>query len=237
MVQVFKQDSNKINAIEFKDVTFGYDKTNKLLEGLYFSIKKGKTTRISGRIGSGKSTLALLMCGVIPRTITGYLTGDIKINGELLTNKELYESAKKISMVFQEPEKQLFSDSVINEIAFAPENLCYIKEEILDTIDKSILKVGMKKYLFSNINTLSGGEKQLIALSSILALDPDIIILDEVGSQIDKWGIELIRKAIIKLQKNKKTIIIIEHNEDFRDLCDEFLILEDKKIKVEEHYE
>ena len=216
-----------MTALSLRDVSFSYDGKKKILKNVSLEIEKGDVVAITGSSGCGKSTLAMIACGVIPKAVHGYFSGSVVVLGEDVSDKEIYETADKISMVFQDPESQLFSPAVIDEVAFASENLCYTGDEIAVRVDKALNTVNMQAFKDHSPAMLSGGQQQLVALASILSLDPEIIILDEVAAQIDEEGVLLLNKAVAALKKQGKTVVIIEHGNAFETLYDTVYILED----------
>jgi len=210
-----------MTALELQDVSFSYDGKHKILDGINLRLPEGSVTAISGKSGCGKSTLAMIACGVIPKAVLqGKLTGRVLVFGEDISGKEIYETADKISMVFQDPESQLFAPAVVDEVAFAPENLCFDGETIAERIDAALSTVGMQDFKDYPPNKLSGGQQQLVALASILSLEPKIILLDEVAAQVDSQGVALLQDAVRALKAQGKTVLIIEHGRVFEPLCD-----------------
>lgn len=219
-----------MKALNLHDITFSYEQGNKILDGLSLELEKGTVTAIFGKSGCGKSTLARIACGVIPNAIEGILTGSVSVLGEDIKNKTISETASSISMVFQEPDSQLFAPAVIDEIAFAPENLCLDEKEINKRVKNCLETVGMGEFENHPPHKLSGGQQQLIALASILSLNPEIIILDEVTSQIDDDGKIKIRQALKKLKREGKTILMIEHGTENKELFDKVYVLKEGKL-------
>lgn len=217
-------------ALSIKDLSFSYDGKRKILDGLYFEAKQGEAIAITGASGCGKSTLAMAACGVIPKTISGGFSGSVFVFGEDIKDKPIAGTARQISMVFQEPESQLFAPAVIDEVAFAPENLCFAQDNIITAITEALNTVGMRGFSDYSPNSLSGGQQQLIALASVLSLGAEVIILDEVTAQTDEAGVLLIREAVKELKKRGKTVIIIEHRKDLRDLCDTVYRMENGRL-------
>lgn len=217
-------------ALRLKYICFSYDGKRRILDGVSLDVEKGASAVITGSSGCGKSTLAMIACGVIPKSLPGIFSGSVEVFGEDIKNKKIYETAKRISMVFQDPESQLFAPAVSDEVAFAPENLCYKPSDIETRVKNALKTVGMGGYEDYPPSMLSGGQQQLIALASILSLNPDIIILDEVAAQIDETGVCLIREAVKKLKAEGKTVIVIEHGNTLRDLCDIIYKIENGKI-------
>lgn len=219
-----------MTALSLKGVCFSYDGRRRILDKLSLEVAKGEAVAITGASGCGKSTLAMAACGVIPKSVSGEFSGSVSVFGEDIKDKHIFETAKQISMVFQEPENQLFAPAVIDEVAFAPENLCFTQDSIAASITDALSAVGMQGFSEYSPNTLSGGQQQLAALASVLSLDPDVIILDEVTAQIDEAGVLLIRKAVKELKERGKTVIIIEHGNDLKDLCDTVYRMENGRL-------
>jgi energy-coupling factor transport system ATP-binding protein len=137
----------------------------------------------------------------------------------------------RVGMVFQDPDTQLFSPTVEDEIAFGPENLCLNRSLIGKRIDECLEITGMSRYRLAHPEKLSGGEKQLIAIASVLALKPEIIIFDESLSQIDEIGKSRIKETILELRNRNKTIIMVEHDIDNLDIADRVLLMSGGKLK------
>lgn len=201
------------SLIDVEDLYFSYAGSGEnILEALNFQVKKGEIVGIVGLSGSGKSTLLYLICGIIPKLYKGKLQGRVKIWGEDVQSMELSDISKKIGIVFQDPETQLFSPTVEDEIAFGPENLCVDPVEIGHRIEKNLKIVRMEKHRHENPKNLSGGEKQLVAIASTLAMESEILLFDEVLSQVDSKGKERIRDVIINLKNQGKTMVLIDHD-------------------------
>lgn len=221
-----------MNALSLEDISFSYDGKRTILCGLSLAIEKGETAAITGPSGSGKSTLAMTACGIIPKSLRGEFSGIVRVLGEDIKDKEIYNTAQSISMVFQDPESQLFAPSAVDEVAFAPENLCFEQRRIIERIESSFEAVGISGFADRSPHTLSGGQQQLVALASILSLDPEIIILDEITAQVDEQGAKLIEDAIKTLKLRGKTVIIIEHEGTFSGLYDAVYRIENGKIAL-----
>ena len=157
----------------------------------------------------------------------GDMRGEVLINGTPTLSMKIPEIATRLGIVFQEPDTQLFSPTVEDEVAFGPENLCLSREEIGERLELALKQVGMEDFRLSSPNRLSGGQKQLIALASVLGLDPEILIFDEAMSQIDMQGKAAIKEAIKGLKGRGKTVVMIEHDFENLDVVDRVLLLRD----------
>ena len=215
--------------IEWKELTFGYEKKI-LLKNISGKIEEGECVALVGPSGCGKSTLCYLLSGIIPRSIEGEYEGEIKLLGENLKDISLENVVKTIGVVFQNPDSQLFSPTVEDELAFGPENFCLSISEIENRIDYALKEVDMESYRFANPTQLSGGQKQLIALAAVLVMKPKLLIFDEALSQLDKESTDRISDVIIKLKNEGKSIIMVEHDMENLSFADRILCIEDGKL-------
>jgi len=217
--------------INFKDVSFRYSKNqDHVLRNISFNVKKGEFLGISGPSGSGKSTLCLMMNGIIPKTIEGEFSGEVYIDGEDIAEKEIYEISEKLGLILQNPESQLFSMTVEEELAFGPENLGIKREEIGDRISWALKLVGMERFREAFPHQLSGGEKQKIAIASLLTMKPEILVLDEPTSNLDPKSRIEIFKIVQKLNRKGMTVVVVEHETNFISSADKILILNEGEI-------
>ena len=219
--------------IKVENLSFQYSQSEKYaLKDINISFTKGDFVCITGSSGSGKSTLSLALCGFIPHIIAGEYSGRIFLQ-EIETSKiSLVEISQFIGLVQQDPENQLVTPTVIEEIAFGPENLVLPTEEILNRINSSAKMSGITSLLERGINELSGGEKQRVAIASILSMQPTVLVLDEPTAYLDKSSIKRLLMALKNLNKEKElTIIIIEHQPQLlKDYIDRLVVIEDGQI-------
>jgi len=221
-----------IYPIEIENLHYKYEKnTKEVLNGVNLKVAEGETIAIVGLSGSGKSTLIYNICGIIPHVYGGGIKGQVKIWGKDILDMKLSEISTKVGIVFQDPDTQLFSPTVEDEIAFGPENLCVAREEIGSRIKRVLETVNMEEYRLENPNNLSGGQKQLIAIASVLAMETEILLFDEILSRIDKEGKMKIREVIKGLKEEGKTIILIEHDLDNLQIADRVLRLRNGKLE------
>ena len=167
-----------------------------------------------GPSGSGKSTLCLTFNGIIPQSIPGEISGDVIVNTLNTRDHHVYELADTVGIVLQNPESQLFAMSVEEELAFGPENLGLPREEILKRIDDALAIINMQdreRFPFS----LSGGEKQKVAIASMLTMKPSCLVLDEPTSQLDPVGKESVYRVLQKLHEEGMTIVLVEHDPEY----------------------
>jgi energy-coupling factor transport system ATP-binding protein len=194
--------------IEIKDYSFRYN-TEWILKNITATIDR-ELVVITGKSGSGKSTLALSIAGFL--TDKGDSTGDILFHGTSVKECDTYELAQKIGIVQQDPESQICTMRVEDEIAFGLENLCYRTREIEKRVDWALSIVNGQHLKFRDTSSLSGGEKQKIAIASMLAMKPDVIIFDEPTSNLDLETTRDIMQVIRKIKKKADvSALVIEH--------------------------
>jgi energy-coupling factor transport system ATP-binding protein len=213
-----------MDVIEINNLYFRYNEYEEyLLKDISLRVKEGEILAITGESGCGKSTLLSIICGIIPHIRKGEIKGEVKLLGENVKDMAIRDISKKIGIVFQDPDSQIFLPTVEDEIAFGPENLMVSRDEIGIRIEKALKSVNMGKYRFENPSNLSGGQKQLIAIASVLAMETDILLFDEIMSQVDEKGKEQIKSTILNLHKEGKTIVIVDHDMDNISLADRVL--------------
>ena len=200
-----------MKAVEINNLSYiyaGAEKNEAALKNINIDIEKGEFVALIGHNGSGKSTLAKLINGLLQPT-----EGSVKVFGMSTSDdKLLFEIRKNAGMVFQNPDNQMIATIVEDDIAFGAENIGLPREEIGNRIDFALNAVGMSDFRFSTPTRLSGGQKQRIAIAGVLAIKPNIMILDESTAMLDPKG----RKEVIKVVKNlnkeeNMTIILITH--------------------------
>ncbi len=214
--------------LEVRDLWYRYPGSGEdVLRGVNLTVERGEVLAVVGLSGSGKSTLCYCLSGIVPHIYSGNMRGEVLIKGTPTTSMKIPQIATRLGIVFQEPDTQLFSPTVEDEVAFGPENLCLSREEIGERLKTALKLVGMEDFRLGSPNQLSGGQKQLIALASVLSLDPEILIFDEAMSQIDAQGKEAIKEAVSGLRNRGKTVVMIEHDLDNLDVADRVLLLRD----------
>ena len=200
------------NVIEIKNLTFSYNyeiNNNYALNDISLEIERGSYTVIVGHNGSGKSTLAKLLIGLLePKD------GCIYIDGEKLTLKNIYKIRNKIGVVFQNPDNQFIGATVEDDIAFGLENHCIAQGEMKAIIEEYATKTGMIEFLDKEPTKLSGGQKQRVAIAGVLAMHPEIIILDEATSMLDPKGKREIKELIKKMRDIVPNITIVSITHD-----------------------
>ncbi|MEN6325457.1 MAG: ABC transporter ATP-binding protein [Syntrophomonas sp.] len=220
-----------MKAVIVQGLTYQYQPGGHwVLNDINFQVNQGEVVVITGLSGCGKSTLCRCISGVIRHNRDGVMAGEVVVNGKNIRDMSGTNLALEVGMVFQDPDTQLFSPTVEDEIAFAPENLCLPPDRIRERVDNVLDLLGIAALRYANPYHLSGGEKHLVALASVLALNPPLLILDEVMSQLDTTGKKKVAAAVEKLRVTGKTIIAVEHNLDAVAFADRLMVLEDGKL-------
>lgn len=201
--------------IKLSNVSFSYGEEdsadNNGLKNISLSISKGQVVLLCGQSGCGKTTITRLINGLIPHFYEGNLTGKIIVNGKEVMEQELYDTAKIVGTVFQNPRSQFFNVDTRSELAFGLENRGEAVEYILDKVENTVFEYQMEHLIDRSIFELSGGEKQKIACGCVSSCSPDVFVLDEPSANLDIWSIKQLKLLIAKWKKQGKTIIIAEH--------------------------
>ena len=195
--------------IKTENLKYTYTDGTEALRGINIEISRGEKVAIMGANGSGKSTFFLTLNGISRPT-----AGKIFIDGQEIkyNRKSLIEVRKKVGIVFQDPDNQLFSASVRQEISFGLFNLGYNQEEVSKKVDRIIDELNISSFADKPTHFLSGGQKKRVAIADILVMDPEIIILDEPSSGLDPKHIKLIDDIIDSLSAKGITVIIATHD-------------------------
>ncbi|MEC3884898.1 energy-coupling factor transporter ATPase [Halobacillus sp. HZG1] len=218
-------------VIRVEDLTLRYEERQKpVLSRLTFSIEEGENMLILGPSGSGKSSLTHCLNGLYPRELDGAMNGEVLVQGQRTDSYPAGEMAQNVGVVFQDPETQFCMITVEDEVAFGLENLNTPHASMVEKVDQALRQVGMEAYKTADISSLSGGQKQKVALACILAMEPEVLILDEPTANLDPVA----RKEFIQLLKILKeelsfTLLVIEHKlEGWLDLLERVLIINEK---------
>jgi len=219
---------------KIENVSYKYPLEEKqALKNINIEIKKGEFWAIIGKNGSGKTTFCNMLRRFVPDFYKGELTGKITLEDKELKDYFQKELVQKIGFVFQNPFTQIsgVKDTVFEEIAYGLENLGLDKEEIISKVEKILKLLEIEKLRERNPYDLSGGQKQRVALASIIAMDPDILVIDEPTSQLDPKGTEDIFKIINLMANEGKTIILVEHKlELIAEYAENILVLDEGEI-------
>ena len=209
--------ANKTLAIiETKDLTYTYPGATKpSIKQLSMTINKGDFVILTGPSGCGKTTLCRCFNGLIPHFYNGNMEGTIKVAGLNVADHKIPELAQHVGLVFQNPENQLFALSVEKDVAFGLENFAMPREEMRQRVDWALQMAGITELSERPPHELSGGQQQRVAIASVLAMQPDIMILDEPTSFLDPVGAQKIFEVINELNKKLGiTLILVEHRLD-----------------------
>ena len=219
---------------KIENVNYKYPLEDKqALKNINIEIKKGEFWAVIGKNGSGKTTFCNMLRRFVPDFYKGELTGKITLEDKELKDYSQKELVQKIGFVFQNPFTQIsgVKDTVFEEIAYGLENLGLKKEEIIFKVEKILKLLEIEKLRDRNPYDLSGGQKQRVALASIIAMDPDILVIDEPTSQLDPKGTEDIFKIINLMANEGKTIILVEHKlELIAEYAQNILVLDEGEI-------
>ncbi|WP_136602772.1 energy-coupling factor ABC transporter ATP-binding protein [Salinigranum halophilum] len=222
-------------AIEVEGLSFQYksQREGRALDDVSMTVDEGEFIGIVGQTGAGKTTLLSAMCGVIPFGVKGDKSGEVRVDGTRIEEYgSLYNLAEDVSMVLDSPDNQLFNLHVFDEIIWGPENLGVEREEILRRGERALELFGLEGFEDRITYKLSGGEKQKVAIASIYALNPDIVLLDEPTSQLDPIGSEKVFEAIDELVNEGVTIIMVEHKiEEMVQYADRIGVMKDGQLK------
>lgn len=215
--------------LEIKDLSFSYDGEKDVVNKVSFSIEKGSYTTIIGQNGSGKSTIAKLIVGLLEKK-----SGDIYVEGELLSLETIDSIRRKVGIVFQNPDNQFIGATVRDDIAFGLENHQVPPEEMDQIINEFSKEVNMSAFLDKEPTKLSGGQKQRVAIAGVLAMAPDILIFDESTSMLDPLGKKEINDLINKIHEEKGlTVISITHDIEEVTKSDHVIVLESGNLVLE----
>jgi len=217
------------NIIEVKNLSYRYDHKSEdyILKDVSFHVKQGEWISIVGHNGSGKSTTVRLIDGLLEAE-----SGDIIISGDKLTADNVWEKRRQIGMVFQNPDNQFVGATVEDDVAFGLENQGMDYPMMVKRVHEALELVGMQNFKEREPARLSGGQKQRVAIAGVVALQPDIIILDEATSMLDPEGrLELIRTVKKIKDKNHLTVISITHDLDEISLSDRVLVMKNGQVE------
>ncbi|EHG11299.1 Energy-coupling factor transporter ATP-binding protein EcfA1 [Streptococcus intermedius] len=220
---------NMKNIIEVQHLKYKYDNhaNNYILKDVTFHVKQGEWLSIVGHNGSGKSTTVRLIDGLLEAE-----SGEIFIDGDKLTLENVWEKRQHIGMVFQNPDNQFVGATVEDDVAFGLENQGVDYQTMFDRVHEALSIVGMQDFKEREPARLSGGQKQRVAIAGVVALRPDIIILDEATSMLDPEGrLELIQTVKKIKDQHGMTVISITHDLDEVALSDRVLVMKEGQVE------
>lgn len=221
--------------IQIKQLCFQYqnEETEEIvpvLKGIDLEIKRGEFLAVLGHNGSGKSTLAKHLNAILTPT-----SGQVLVEGiDTSDESRLYDIRQRVGMVFQNPDNQMVANIVEEDVAFAPENLGVPREEIRRRVDDALAAVNMTRFIKHAPHMLSGGQKQRIAIAGVLAMQPDVLVLDEPTAMLDPSGRKEILEAVKKLNKERgMTVVLITHYMDEAVQADRVVVIDHGTIQME----
>ena len=221
--------------IRIDHVTFSYGEENENAGGVHdinLTVEDGQCVVLCGESGSGKTTITRLINGLIPHYYEGKMNGEVWVNGAKVSEQPLYDTAKTVGSVFQNPRSQFFNVDTTSEITFGCENLGQPEQSIRERLDKTIRDFRLEKLMGRNIFHLSGGEKQKIACAGVSIMEPDVLVMDEPSSNLDASSILDLRAILAFWKSQGKTIIVSEHRLYYlRGLADRFIYITGGKVE------
>ena len=236
----FMENNTELNMtpdkiISIKDLCFDYvneenGEKSHVLRGITTDIRRGEFLAVLGHNGSGKSTLAKHLNAILLPS-----SGSVTIDGICTSDEDkLFDIRRRVGMVFQNPDNQMVANIVEEDVAFAPENLGIEREEIRRRVDDALSSVNMSKFSKHAPHMLSGGQKQRIAIAGVLAMEPEIIVLDEPTAMLDPIGRREIIDTIKRLNRERNmTVVLITHYMEEAVEADRILVIDKGKIEME----
>ncbi len=225
-----KAQKHKDIIIEIKNLSFEYSKNQPILKNINLNIYKGEFLAIVGANGSGKTTLALHFNGLLKPS-----KGSVIVNGVNTKKTKVSKLAKSVGYVFQNPDQQIFEDNLVREIGFGVKNLGINIEDVSEKVNEVIKYTGLRKYKTQDPFSLSLGQKRRVTIASILAMEPQVIILDEPSTGLDLRTTENIMNLVRSLNKSGHTIIMITHDMELvAQYAERVIVLSEGKIISDE---
>ena len=221
------------NAIELTNVSYRYPSAKEpCMKNVCLTVKKGKFMVLMGATGAGKTTLTLCLNGLIPQLLEGKLTGQISVAGHNVRKTAVQSLSRVLGLVLQDPETQIIGRTVEEDTAFGPRNFLVPLVEIKRRVNQTLEKVRLKGYNDRLTEELSGGEKQRLAIAGVLAMEPEILVLDEPTSELDPVGRSEIYETLDDLRRKKYlTILLVEHSsEEVINKADEVVVLNQGEV-------
>ena len=209
--------------IEFRHVDFSYEKDRPVLRDLSFCIEKGESVGLIGANGAGKSTVMKLLLGLLAPS-----SGEILVDGIRVEKKTLPEIRRKLGFVLQNSDNQMFMPTVYEDMIFAPLNYGLSREEAEKRVDAVLRKLGLEELKHRHNHRISGGEKRMAAIATILAMEPEAVLMDEPSSALDPYNRRLVINTVRELPQTK---LITSHDLDMiLDTCERVILLSGGRI-------
>jgi energy-coupling factor transporter ATP-binding protein EcfA2 len=232
-----------MGIIEFDDVSFTYrtqSNDESALDGVTFSVESGSFVGLTGPTDAGKSTMVRAIASYVPHFFDGDFSGTVTVGGQDTTETTIGELSDRVGVLFEDPFDQLTGSSttVFEEVAFGLENRGLSKNEIIDRVYDSLETVGLEEQLERHPQQLSGGQTQRLALASVLALDPMLLVLDEPTSQLDPQGTEEVFDIVAGMDSSEYTVVVVSQNlQRLASHLDRLLVLETSEIRYDDEPE
>ena len=199
-------------VIQIEKLTYSYPgRSESTLVDVNLRVDRGEFVLLTGPTGCGKSTLLKTVNGLIPHLLGGALAGRVRVDGIETCEAGMASLSQKVGLVFQNPDDQIFSTMVLDEVAFGPENLALPREEIRRRVARVLEAVGLEGLEHRSTQMLSGGQKQRLVVASVLSMAPDILLLDEPFSQLDPRGAREVLEVVRRLNGKGMTVVLVEH--------------------------
>jgi cobalt transport protein ATP-binding subunit len=216
-------------AVEVRGLHFHYSTSEGAIHGINFRIEQGETVGLIGPNGAGKSTLLLHLNGILPESQNARSSGgEVLIFGQRVTPKNLYEVRRQVGLLFQDPDDQLFCPTVLEDVAFGPQQFGVSPAEVHRRVKRCLSQVGLEGFEQRSPNRLSGGEKRRVALAGVLACEPKVLVLDEPTSNLDPRGRREFKALLASLAATK---VIATHDlELVLELCPRTLVIDGGQI-------
>ena len=224
------------SAIEFREAGFSYASTTGAasVRGVSFAQREGECVVVTGPSGCGKTTLARMANGLIPAVYAGEAQGEVRVFGRAIADWEMDDLSCAVGSVFQNPRSQFFNLDATSEIAFGCENMGVPRDEIARRIASTTCALGIDHLLERDIRALSGGEKQLVAVASVHAMEPSAFVLDEPTAALDVRAMLRLRDVVARLKAARKTVLVAEHRLWWlRGVADRIVLMRDGTVAAE----
>ena len=206
------------------------------LRGIDLALPSGEVVGVVGANESGKSTLCLVLSGLAPRVVGGQLAGRLLVDGEDMTDLAIHQLAERVGIVFDDPETQRsgVARTVYEEVAFGPANLAVGRRELIERTEAALDLLGIRSLADRDPARLSGGQQQLVAIASILAMRPRHLVLDEPTSGLDPAGTALVGDALARLAASGVSVLLVEHKTDLIEaVADRVIVLAAGRVVIE----
>jgi energy-coupling factor transporter ATP-binding protein EcfA2 len=210
LTDIYSAVEPTLEAIKIENLTHRYPNGHLALKGVTLQIERGKAIALLGRNGAGKTTLAKHLNSLLKPT-----TGKVTVMGLDASERTTSEMARIVGYVFQNPEDQLFGATVAEEVAFGPKNIGMKKPQIEESVNEALFQVGLTDHASTHPYNLTYSQRKMLCIASVLAMDPDILVLDEPNAGQDLWGLARLGRIADQLHGKGKTVIIISHDIEF----------------------